>query len=155
MSNAADDSLMAELSTLTGRTDPLPASLRSAALGAIAFRTPGAHVADLTHDSALDDSRGSVRSGAATQRLLAFEAGDLSIEVEVERSGTARRIVGQVVPPARLGVVIRHPRGEIPVAVDELGRFAVGGVPAGPVSVRCEVPRPGGADEVVTAWVPI
>lgn len=155
MPNVADDALMAELSALTARSDPLPAPLRSTLVGAIALRTPGATIAGMTHDSALDDSRGAVRSGATAERLLAFEAGESAIEVEVTRSGSTRRIVGQVVPPARAGVVIRHPHGEIPVDVDEMGRFAADGVPAGPVSMRCEVPDAGGTEEVVTAWVPI
>ncbi len=88
-------------------------------------------------------------------RLLSFRAGTLTIEVEVTGAGPARRLMGQLIPPQRGGVDIRHGDSTTTVKADELGRFSAGPLPAGPVSLRC---RPGSAPDqppVVTEWISI
>jgi hypothetical protein len=58
--------------------------------------------------------------------------------------------VGQVAPVEPGEVVVHHRDGEVAVALDELGRFQVQGLPAGPLHVT--VAPAGGAGGLRTGW---
>ena len=75
--------------------------------------------------------------GAATPTFLTFEAPTLAVELEVLDTGTGRRLLGQLVPPVAGQVEVRHGGGVTAAAADEMGRFSVTAVTAGPVSLRC------------------
>jgi hypothetical protein len=155
VSDDQDDVLLGELAGLMARVDSVPDDARAAAKVGIAWRGLHARIAEITHDSLLDDTRAMVRSSAAAERLLTFEAPGISVEIEVVVTGGTRRIVGQLVPRQPATVTVRHRGGESAVEVDGLGRFAVGGIAPGPVSLRCRFPAQPDAEELLTAWVPI
>jgi hypothetical protein len=126
-----------------------------AALDAYAWRTIDAELAELTFDSLADHEEAALVRGQQQERLLSFRASGLTIEVEVTGAGPARRLIGQLVPPQRAEVKIRHQDGVVTVATDEFGRFIADRMPAGPVSLRFG-PTPGeGRPAVVTEWIPI
>lgn len=142
-----DDELLAELRTLAALHDPVPPEAIAAARSAIAWRTMDAELAELTGDLVSDDQLAGVRSSRAP-KLLTFEAPSLTVEVEVLETATARRLLGQLVPPTAGEVEVRHGAGTTTVTVDEVGRFTADGVAPGPVSLRCTA----GARVVQTDW---
>lgn len=157
-----DEGLLAELRGLATVLDPVPPGALAAARSAIAWRTMDAELAELAADPTGDPATGprlpaaaGVR-GAQAPALLSFEAGDFAVEVEVEVDEEvevegdlgARRLVGQVVPPASGEVEVRHGGARVAVAIDPFGRFSASGIASGPVSLRCRV----GGRVVETDW---
>lgn len=157
---AADDGevLMAELHGLLSRLDPPPLELLDQVRRAFCWRTVDSELAELSFDSLVDhDLALAVRSaGDATlePRLLGFGAvvdgEDLAIEIEVSGSPAGPSLVGQLWPPGAGTVEVQTGAGGVAaVPVDDLGRFLVEAVPAGPV--RLSVPHRGRL--VHTTWV--
>lgn len=145
-----DEDLLAELRGLAATADPPPAELRAAARGAFAWRDVEAELAELVYDSTTDDKAlAGLRSDTAPW-LLTFGS-DITVEVEVLRTQSNRRLVGQVVPPQEARIEVRHSDGITDVQADAVGRFVSDGIARGPVSLRCYV-----GDRVVdTEWVTI
>ena len=144
-----------ELRGVLARLDPVPPGLVEAGVGAFAWRTIDADLAELVFDSLVDQDEAALVRGDQAGRLLSFRAGTLTIEVEVTATGPSRRLMGQLMPPQRGDVDIRHGDSTTTVEADELGRFSAGPLPAGPVSLRC---RPGSAPDqppIVTEWISI
>jgi hypothetical protein len=140
-----DDELAAELAAaLADRR--APREVTEAAKGLFAWRTIDAELAALSYDSLVDEEEGVVRGEGP--RTLAFEAGDVEIEVEVLPGRPTRRLVGRVVPPgpAEIDLVTEETHT---LRTDDHGRFAAD-LPAGVVRLGLRVRR-GGHDEIVTA----
>ena len=135
------------LATVIADADPIPFDLLQSLRSSLARRASGAEVAELVYDSVLDGP-GDVRSFDGA-RQLSFQGPEISLEMEV--AWDRRRVLGQLIPPRRGEVEMRHGRGSDRLSVDELGRFAVDDLPKGPVSFRYG----GGAGEptTVTDWV--
>ena len=145
--------LLARLRELTGQLDPVPADVVGAARASLTWRTIDEELAELAHDSLLDDQPVLVR-GSETPRLLTFEASGLTVDVEVSVHGEERRLVGQLVPAEAASIEVRHPGGTATVEADELGRFTATGLSAGLLSLRCRLQARPGAP-VATAWVSV
>lgn len=145
-----DDSLLEELADLLRRADPVPHAVLEAARAAIEWRDLDAELAALVADSARHpDDRLALVRGVGGPRTLSFSAGAFAIELEVAVSGTGRSLVGQLVPPAKALLEVFHPGGRTEADSDELGRFAVDWIPAGPMMLRCS---PADGRAVVTEW---
>jgi hypothetical protein len=157
-----DRRLLEELRRLFQDTDPLPEQATRLAKASYGWRTLDAELAALTHDSLVDQAPLAMR-GAAPPRLLAFDAADLRVEVEVETLGAGgagaesagaaggqRRLLGQLVPPQPARIEARDGAGgRRTVEADEAGRFAIDPLPAGPLSLWCVRP---GSPPVATEW---
>jgi hypothetical protein len=151
------DALLGELHGLLARVDPVPPQLLEQVRRAFCWRTIDAELAELSFDSLVDrEAVLAVRAdsdAAVEPRMLGFGAvvggEDLSIEVEVS-PGDGRMLVGQLWPPGAPVVRVQSGDGSSStVPADELGRFVVTPVPAGPVRLRVEH-----AGRVVqTTWV--
>jgi hypothetical protein len=145
-----NDETERELRRAADLLDPVPERLVPMAVTAFAWRTIDADLAELIFDSLAESAPVSVR-GPDQPRLLTFRAGELIIELELAAEGTTLRLVGRVAPAGPAEVEVRHRRGAVTVTADPLGRFAVGGLAPGALSLRC---RPAGAaSAVVTDWV--
>ena len=152
------DALLGELQGLLARVDPVPPQLLDQVRRSFCWRTIDAELAELSFDSLVDrEAALALRSAADTAlepRMLGFGAvvhgEDLSIEVEVSRSGAGSMLVGQVVPAGAPAVEVQAGGGgSTEVSVDEFGRFFLEPVPCGPVRLRVEH-----AGRVVqTTWV--
>jgi hypothetical protein len=146
-----DDHLMEELRLAGLVVDPVPERVVFSAKSSLSWRTIDAELAELTYDSALDDERRSLVRGAATTRLLTFEAGGLTVDVEVEGTDRELRLVGELAPGQRAVIVVGHAEGTTEVETDDDGRFRTEGIPAGPVSLGVRLAT-GGAT-VQTEWI--
>jgi hypothetical protein len=105
-------------------------------------------LARLTYDSLAGPLL--VRTGGGT-RLLAYECGGTTVEVEVVRGGAASTIVGRIVPPRPAEITVESGTkigGRLAVATDSLGRFTCGGVSPGPFRLRCRLDD----SVIVTEW---
>lgn len=154
-----DDALLGDLRRLLGEIDPVPEHAQIAARAAIEWRMIDAELAALVHDSTIDDPVAAVRGGATTApRALTFEAGDLTIEIEAEPGSgdEGMRLVGQLVPPQPAEVAVLHGEDLTVARADDRGRFVVGGISPGSVSVRCRLDDATGRSRLVeTAWLEI
>lgn len=145
-----DEALLVELADLLDRADPPPAGLVEMSKQLWTWRTIDAELAELGHDSLVDEPSAAVRSGDQ-ERLVTFETPRLTIEVEVTGGAGDRRLVGQLDPAGPAELELRIADGAISGAADELGRFVII-LPAARqrASLRCVLPD-GGAVE--TAWL--
>ncbi|MFI9599993.1 hypothetical protein ACIHCX_08940 [Streptomyces sp. NPDC052043] len=134
-----------ELRQAAAVLDPVPDELRQLAVEAFALRQLDARIAELTFDSLTDAI--PVRGAMDTPRMLTFQAGELTVDVEVTGDG----LMGQVLPPQPARIeVLAGPRRPGPVlTADELGRFTGDTPPAGPFALRLSA----GTEVVVTEWL--
>lgn len=134
-----DDELLARLDELlSARTEP-PPGVVDAAVELFTWRTVDAELAALTADSLLDEQPAGVRA-AAQPRILTFEAGALTIEVEVDAGPGGRRLLGQLVPAQTAELELRGDGAPVTGTADEMGRFVL---PLGPtrqrIALRCRL----------------
>jgi hypothetical protein len=146
-----EEQLLGELRALGKVADPLPSEVSFAAKGSLAWRRIDADLAELTFDSLLEDAALAGVRGGDSVRLVTFEAGDVSVEVEITEAGDRRRLIGQLVPPQVARVEVRTTDGHHDVDADEVGRFAVDRLLPGPASLRCRLTSSGRVVE--TGWV--
>jgi hypothetical protein len=143
----ADATLLSRLAGLLEAVEPVPAEVVLAARSAFAWRDLDAQLAVLTVED------GALVRGHGDQRLLTFEAPDLTVVVEVTEVGEGRRLVGQLVPagPAEISLeTARAPQQQLHAPVDALGRFALPEIPAGHIRFRCVLSD---GQKVVTQWL--
>jgi len=123
----SDDELMSEVARLVDELDPPPPGLVERAQFAVAI--------DALHDVDLEVARwkertlAGVRGGAGN---LTFFVDDLTVMVNVTRTGERQRIDGWLVPAGAHGVEVRvvdHPTAT--TTADECGRFVLTEVPRG------------------------
>jgi len=127
------------------QTDSSPADVIEFAKAALSWRTIDADLAQLSYDS-IDDST-SVR-GVATSRMLAFESGELTIDLEHEPlSGD---LMGKLDPAGQMTIELHVLDTVLVTESDEFGRFSFEGIQSGPFAV---VIRLEGAEVVKTQWV--
>ncbi|MFG2883492.1 hypothetical protein ACGFYV_14520 [Streptomyces sp. NPDC048297] len=138
------DLLEEELRQAATVLDPVPEALIQLALDAYALHDLDARIAELAFDSLVDAL--PVRGVPAAPRMLTFQAGDLTLDVEVTGEG----LIGQVLPPQPARIeVLAGPRSARPVDVDTLGRFASEAPPPGPFALRLRT----GDEVIVTEWL--
>jgi hypothetical protein len=142
-----DVRLLADLSSLYESDDPTPERVLAAARGTFAWRDFDHELAHLLDDESLV---GQAVRGTGDHRLLTFEAEHLTFVVEATELAHGRKLVGQVVPAGPHELWLESAGGTSAVApVDELGRFSLAQLPAGPTRLRCELPD---GTRVVTEW---
>ena len=115
-----DDQLEEELRQLAARWEPVPRELMLAAADVFGWRDIDTELADLVYDSLLDSDEAALVRGADDQRLFSFRAGDMTIDLEVTRTGPERSLLGQIIPPQACLVDLRQHRdirrpGQVPV----------------------------------------
>jgi len=153
MTSPEDEDLLVRLGAIARVVDPAPDIVHGLGRAALGLRLLDAELATLVTDSALE--RTSVRGPDLDTRLLAFELGELTIEVQVSVQHGRWSLIGQVVPEpgnADASIMVESIDGDrIPATtVDALGRFAVADVPQGLVRLRLHRPD---SPTVVTTWV--
>ncbi|HEX2403521.1 MAG TPA: hypothetical protein VHM29_02380 [Acidimicrobiia bacterium] len=145
--NQHEERLLSLLRTGLGQSDPSPADVSEFAKAALSWRTIDADLAQLSYDSSEDSNSVSVR-GVATSRRLAFESGELTIDLEHEP--VSGHLLGQLEPAGRMTVELHVLDTVLVSESDELGRFSFDGIRSGPFAL---VIRLAGDEVVKTEWV--
>lgn len=144
----ADDRLVEVIRAALHELDGPPPEIVALAKQSLTWRTIDAELAELTYDSAVDGDLVGVR-GTGTARALTFEVGAVVIDLEVSDRDTARDVLGQVAPANDVTLSLVRPTGTVDVALDDLGRFRLTGLPSGPA--RFVLVGPSGT--VGTDWI--
>jgi hypothetical protein len=144
-----EEELLGRLRAAARAVDPPPERVVAAARAAHARVGLEGELLELRFDS-LVDAGTAARAGPGA-RLLRFGTPDCTVEVEV-RGERSLDVVGQVAPTGPAVVELAHAGGVVRVAVDDLGRFRIGGVRPGPASFGW---AGSGGGRVHTAWVAI
>jgi hypothetical protein len=146
-----DDAFEARLRGIAAEADPPPAFVVESAKAAFALRDLDAELAELVADSAVDDPAVLTRAVVSDVRMLSFECGDVTVELDVETDPLSRRVrlsglaIGAV---GEVAVVRRDSRTSVPLA--DSGRFVADAVEPGPL--RLELTTPDGR-RVTTSWI--
>jgi len=146
--NVEDARLLGKLAELLDAVEPVPAEVTLAARSAFAWHDLDAQLAELK----VEEGAARVRDHG-DQRLLTFEAPDLTIVVEVTEVGEGRKLVGQLIPsgPDEISLQSAHgPEAGHDAPVDTLGRFTLAEIPPGLIRFRCVLPD---GQKVVTQWL--
>ena len=142
-----DARLLADLNSLYEYDDPVPEQVLASARAAFAWADFDAELAKLLDEQSLV---GQTVRATGDHRLLTFEAAHLTFVVEATELAHGRKLVGQVVPAGPSELWWESAGGDSTSAkVDELGRFSLPQLPAGPARLRCELPD---GTRVVTEW---
>jgi hypothetical protein len=145
--NQHEERLLSLLRRGLDQSDPSPADVNEFAKAALSWRTIDADLAQLSYDSSEQSNSVSVR-GVATSRLLAFEAGEVTIDLEHEP--LSGHLLGQLEPAAQMTVELHVLDTVLVTESDELGRFSFDGIQSGPFAL---VIRLRGDEVVKTEWV--
>jgi hypothetical protein len=150
-----DEGLLAALRDMFGQHETAPGWFVDLAKGSYDLRAIDTELAALTSDSEFDMARPRLRADIGP-RLVVFDATDFSVEIQIEPGDRAERwrLVGQLIPAGRARIQLRRARGAEPawVDADERGRFAVGDVASGPLSLICVRQ---GQPAAATPWITI
>ena len=142
-----DLALLGDLRAAIEHAEPIPPDAIALAKAAFDWRSLDAELAQLVHDSAVDDAALLVR-GDDDHRVLSFATPNVRIDVEY----ADRQLVG-LVTPAESAIVDVFRGDDSPVATattDEFGAFVIPDVDAGRCSLRCRAAD--GAWSVRTEW---
>ncbi|MFI0370963.1 hypothetical protein ACH35V_24100 [Actinomadura sp. 1N219] len=146
-----DDELLAGVRDAFDALDPVPDDVLAAARASIAWRAPGATLAELSRDRGGRTAAAGLRG--TTGRVLTFTCPGGEVEIEVAEHGPDRELTGRIVPSAAALVQVRHPDlppGGITARAEPAGLFCVPRVPAGLVSL---VFRLDDGTSIVTSWI--
>lgn len=147
-----EEEIAVGIGALLRAEDAIPAHVVDAARASYHCRAAEDELAELTYDS-FDDLFGLTAVRGSSTRQLCFAAGDTSVELEL-REG-AQLLVGQLIPTGSADVELAtpaDPRSRQPrrrLRADELGRFAIEDLPAGPIRLRF---TPAAGRPMTTDW---
>src|SRR4051812_46644003 len=119
-----DELLLAELRTAFAAVEPPPAALLAAA-----------RWAGQLHRGGTDRAYLDVDRPAGAGRVIVFTGPGRSVRLAVRAGAGGYRLSGVVDPSAGGDLAVHHDGGPVRVAVDADGRFTVGAVPAGAVTL--------------------
>lgn len=135
-----DDALLDALRQAAKTHDPLPSDVRDAGAVAWELRRLDDELLELTYDSDGESLEAAGVRSRAGARVLSFEFGDVTLELEIEPDGSERRLAGHISPVPAGAVQVRHRRRVDDVEPDQHGVFRLAGVAPGPLSVRWALP---------------
>jgi hypothetical protein len=92
-----------------------------------------APIAPVVFDSRLALAGPVRRASSADSQLLTFAADEVTVDLQIDGSGTSPAVLGQLSPPAALTVLLETPDATLRADADESGFFVFVGTPRGPV----------------------
>jgi hypothetical protein len=146
MTSDADDELMARLRRIAAAAEPTPKYVTESGHAALSTRRLDEELAALLVDSALQPE--IVRGSDDGVRLLVFESGQVSVELQVEDAGIVLSVRG-LVTGASGEVVVESAGVRRPTPIDPEGWFSMSGLPHGATRMHLRA----GGGPVITDWV--
>lgn len=143
-----DDELIERLAGIAVIADPPPPGLDETAEGLFGLGRLDAELAELVRDSA-ETLELAIRA-AGDDRLLSFEAGAATVEMQVSERADRRDVVAHVSGITLEAATVETLTGPRSLQVDD-GVLIAPDLAAGPLRLR--LTTPGGA--IVTSWVTI
>jgi len=142
-----DDKLLGAIKVALEAADDVPTNFVETGKASFAWHDIDAELAALTYDSASDRLAGAgTRADPATLRNLTFDAGRLTIEIEI----IGDVLHGQVVPPQAGEIEVRRADGTSrPLPISDVGYFTTA-APEGAFRLYC---RTAGDIVVQTNWI--
>ena len=136
MDDIDDDPLMNDLRRVLDVVEPVSGRSLELARAAFDWRTMDAELAELVADSALAGDLVAIRA-EGQPRLVTFEHGEESIELEIHERGEGRLVVGQLEPEQAADVTLARPGGErLRTRADDAGRFSFELAAGGPAMLE-------------------
>lgn len=130
-----DEMLLADLGRIIDLADPPPAGLVDRVQFALELENLDVEVARWERASQLAGVRSSVDQGTIT-----FTVSDLTVMINLTKTGPCHRIDGWLVPAGRHGVEVRvAEHGSRSTEADEGGRFVLDNVPRGTTQIVISV----------------
>ena len=148
----SEDDLLELVAVVLAEDEPPPPGAVEFATSALIWRDIDGDLAELLHDSGVEDTV-VLRDDATTDRLLVFQARGITLDIEQGHD----RLGGSISPPGRYRVsLLRAAAGtghleEEPVLTDDAGMFEVHGTFRG--SIRFRVSDAGGLMTIVSPWI--
>jgi hypothetical protein len=147
-----DEALLGRLRLVVDQLDPVPPQLADAAKALLGLRRLDEELAELVRDSAEERDRLLAVRGEGDVRLISFETGPVTVELQVTERGPLRDLVAQVSGTAIARAEVETASGRrSPVPVED-SLFTLDGAPAG--LLRLRLLTAAGRD-LVTSWVKI
>jgi hypothetical protein len=132
MASADDEILLADIGRLLDELDPVPDDLVQRVQFALALEDLDVEVARWERLDTLAGVRGS-STGTGT---ITFTVSDLTVMINLTKTGKQHRIDGWLVPAGQYGVEVRvAEHGTTSTTADEGGRFVLDNVPCGTTQI--------------------
>jgi len=144
-----DAALLAELRATLDEVDPVPPLVLEAARAAFGLRRLDAELAELVRDSAEERAGLIAVRGDGNVRLISFETGLVTVELQVTERGTVRDLVAEVSGTALASAEVETPGLRHPTLRDD-SMISADAVPSG--LLRLHLRTIEGRD-LVTSWV--
>lgn len=147
----SDEVLLGRLRLVIDRLDPVPGETLAGSRSLLGLRRLDEELAELVRDSAEERGRMLAVRGEGDVRLISFETGPVTVELQVTERGVVRDLVAQVSGTAVARAEVETSAGRRPVSVED-SLFTMDGVPSGLLRLRLLT---GAGRDLVTSWVRI
>lgn len=144
-----DEALLARLGTVLDELDPMPAEVVTEGRALFGLRRLDEELAELVRDSAEDRGGLLAVRGEGDVRLISFETGPVTVELQVTERGMVRDLVAQVTGTALVGAEVETSTGRQDIPIED-SLFTVEDVPAGFLRLRLHTVA---GRHLVTSWV--
>ena len=147
----SDEALLGRLRLVLDEVDPVPPHVPEGAKALLGLRRLDEELAELVRDSAEERDRLLAVRGEGDVRLISFETGPVTVELQVTERAGLRDLVAQVSGTAVARAEVETSSGRWPVPVED-SLFTMDGAPAG--LLRLRLLTAAGRD-LITSWVRI
>jgi hypothetical protein len=144
-----DEAVLVRLGAVLDELDPMPAEVLSEGRALFGLRRLDEELAELVRDSAEDRSGLLAVRGEGDVRLISFETGPVTVELQVTERGAVRDLVAQVTGTALVGAEVETSAGRRDIPIED-SLFTVEDIPAGYLRLRLHTVA---GRHLVTSWV--
>jgi hypothetical protein len=144
-----DEAMLIRLGAVLDELDPMPSEVLSEGRALFGLRRLDEELAELVRDSAEDRSGLLAVRGEGDVRLISFETGPVTVELQVTERGAVRDLVAQVTGTALVGAEVETSAGRRDIPIED-SLFTVEDIPAGFLRLRLHTVA---GRHLVTSWV--
>jgi len=144
-----DEAVLVRLGAVLDELDPMPSEVLSEGRALFGLRRLDEELAELVRDSAEDRSGLLAVRGEGDVRLISFETGPVTVELQVTERGAVRDLVAQVTGTALVGAEVETSAGRRDIPIED-SLFTVEDIPAGFLRLRLHTVA---GRHLVTSWV--